>query len=92
MALGVLLAQHNAEGKECVVYYISRTLVGYELNYTPIERAYLAVILGATKLRHCMLTHKIQLIIKIDPLNYLLSKVSLTGHLAKWIMLLSEFV
>ncbi|GLJ29437.1 hypothetical protein SUGI_0580310 [Cryptomeria japonica] len=35
--LGVLLAQHNAEGKECVVYYISRTLVGYELNYTPIE-------------------------------------------------------
>lgn len=37
MNLGVLLAQHNAEGKECAVYYISRTLVGYELNYTPIE-------------------------------------------------------
>lgn len=34
---GVLLAKHNAEGKECAVDYISRTLAGYELNYTPIE-------------------------------------------------------
>lgn len=58
-ALGVLLSQHNAEGKECVVYYISITLVGYELNYTPIERACLAMILAATKMRHYMLIHKI---------------------------------
>ncbi|GLJ56018.1 hypothetical protein SUGI_1202730 [Cryptomeria japonica] len=89
--LGVLLAQHNAEGKECVVYYISRTLVGYELNYTPIERACLAIILVATKLRHYLLTHKVQLIAKIDPLKYLLNKATLTGHLAKWVMILSEF-
>lgn len=38
-----------------------------------------------------MLTHKIQLIAKIDPLKYLLSKAMLTCHLAKWVMLLSEF-
>lgn len=89
--LGVLLAQHNAEGKECAVYYISRTLVGYELNYTPIEQACLAIILAATKLRHYLLTHKVQLIAKIDPLKYLLSKAALTGRLAKWVMILSEF-
>ncbi|GLJ46597.1 hypothetical protein SUGI_0981900 [Cryptomeria japonica] len=89
--LGVLLAQHNAEGKECVVYYISRTLVGYELNYTPIERSCLAVILAATKMRHYVLTHKVQLIAKIDPLKYLLSKATLAGRLAKWVMILSEF-
>lgn len=89
--LGVLLEQHNAEGKECVLYYISRTLVGYELNFTPIERAYLVPILVATKLRHYMLTHKVQLITKINPLKYLLSKEALIGRLAKWAMILSEF-
>lgn len=89
--LGVLLAHHNAKGKECVVYYISRTLADYELNYTPIERVCLTIILVATTLRHYMLTHKVQLIAKIDPLKYLLSKAALIGRLAKWVMILSEF-
>lgn len=38
-----------------------------------------------------MLNKEIKLIAKIDPLKYLLSKASLTGHTAKWVMLLSEF-
>ena len=28
---------------------------------------------------------------KIDPLKYLLSKAAVTGRLAKWVMILSEF-
>lgn len=63
----------------------------YELNYTPIEQAYLTVILAIAKLRNYMLMHKIQLIAKIDPLKYLLNKATLTGCLAKWVMLLSGF-
>ena len=38
-----------------------------------------------------MLAHTTRLIAKIDPLKYLLSKATLTGRLAKWVMLLSEF-
>ena len=38
-----------------------------------------------------MLAHTTQLIAKIDPLKYLLSKVSLTCHIAKWVMIRSEF-
>ena len=38
-----------------------------------------------------MLGHTIHLIPKIDPLKYMLSKSALTGHLAKFFMLLSEF-
>lgn len=30
-ALATLLAQHNSEGKECLVYYISHTLLDYEV-------------------------------------------------------------
>jgi len=44
IALGALLAQQNHKGKEQAIYYISMTLVGYELQYTPIERACLAVV------------------------------------------------
>lgn len=90
-ALGALLAQQIPDGKEKAVYYISRTLVGYELNYTPIECAYLAVVFASLKLRHYMLTHKTKLIARIDPLKYLLNKATLTGRLAKWVMILSEF-
>ena len=38
-----------------------------------------------------MLGHAVHLISKIDPLKYMLSKIALIGHLAKWVMLLSEF-
>ena len=38
-----------------------------------------------------MLGHTVHLISKIDPLKYMLSKIALTGHLAKWVMLLSKF-
>ena len=38
-----------------------------------------------------MLNNKTKLIVKIDPLKYLLSKSSLIGRIEKWVMLLSEF-
>lgn len=90
-SLGSLLAQYDDQGKERVIYYINRTLIVYELNYTPIEQACLAVIFASQKLRQYMLSHKVQLIACFDPLNYLLSRVALTGRLSKWVMILSEF-
>ena len=91
MALGALLAQLDDVGKERAIYYISQTLVGYELNYTPIEKACLALVFATQKLQHYMLSHTVQLISKIDPLKYMLSCTVLTEGLAKWVMLLSEF-
>lgn len=38
-----------------------------------------------------MLAHPIKLVTKIDPQKYLLSKATLTGQLAKWVMILNEF-
>lgn len=37
-SLGTLLAQRNEQGKENALYYLSRTLVGAEFKYTPIEK------------------------------------------------------
>lgn len=58
-ALGALLAQEDEAGKEKDIYYISITLVKYELNYTFIERACLAMVFDSQQLFHYMLSHKI---------------------------------
>ena len=47
--LGALLAQNDEQGRERPIYYINRTLVGYELNYSLIERVCLVVIFAAQK-------------------------------------------
>ena len=49
-SLGALLAQSDETGKERAIYYISRTLVAYELNYTSIEKACLVVVISSQKL------------------------------------------
>ena len=90
-SLGALLAQSDKNGKECAIYYINRTLVVYEMNYRNIDKACLGVVFSSQKLRHYMLTHIVHLIAEIDPLKYLLSKFTLTSHLAKWMMIISKF-
>jgi hypothetical protein len=90
-ALGALLAQQDEIGKERAIYYISRTIVGYEFNYTSIEKACLATIFASQKICHYMLSHPIKLIAKIEPLKYLLAKATLIGCMAKLVMLLSKF-
>lgn len=44
-----LLAQENEKGNQNAVYYLSRTLVGAELNYSPIEQTCLALIFAVQK-------------------------------------------
>nr|AAK92670.1 putative gag-pol precursor [Oryza sativa Japonica Group] len=91
VSVGALLAQHNDEGKEVACYYLSRTMVGAERNYSPIEKLCLALIFALKKLRHYMLTHQIQLIATVDPIRYVLSQPLLAGRLGKWALLMMEF-
>ena len=90
-SLGILLAQEDNDNKERAIYYLSHMLISYEINYYIIEKACLAVVFASQKLIYYMLTHTTWLVAKIDPLKYLLSKASLTGRLAKWVMILREF-
>ena len=90
-SLGVLLAQDDETKKERVIYYISRTLVAYELNYSIIEKECLVVVFASQKLRHYMISHMVKLIAKIDPLKYLLRRTTLTRCSVKWVLILSEF-
>ena len=51
----------------------------------------MALVFAVTKLRRYMLAHKIILISRVDPLKYLMTKPMLTGRLARWAILLTEF-
>ena len=46
-SLGVLLAQLDEHEKEREIYYISHTLISYEVNYTSIKKACLAVVFAS---------------------------------------------
>ncbi|KAG9444902.1 hypothetical protein H6P81_016242 [Aristolochia fimbriata] len=90
-SVGALLAQCDENNKERSLYYLSRTLVGAELNYTPIEKTCLELIFAIQKLWHYLLEHSTNLISRTDPLKYIMSRPILFGRLAKWALLLSEF-
>ncbi|XP_059067709.1 uncharacterized protein LOC131858476 [Cryptomeria japonica] len=90
-ALVALLAQRDDEGWERVVYYISFTLIGYESQYSAMEKKYLALVFATQKMRHYILYAETQVIAKNDNLKHLFTKSDLLGRLAKWVMLLSEF-
>jgi len=82
-SLGAMLAQCNDEGKENAIYYINRTMVGAEVNYSSMEKICLALVFVVQKLRHYLLSHQITVISKANPLRYILSKSQLSRRLAK---------
>ncbi|KAA0050334.1 uncharacterized protein E6C27_scaffold88G00600 [Cucumis melo var. makuwa] len=90
-SLGALIAQENDKGKECALYYLSRTLTGAELNYSPIEKMCLALFFAIDKLRHYMQAFTIHLVAKSDPVKYILSRPVILGRLAKWAIILQQY-
>ncbi|XP_075658812.1 uncharacterized protein LOC142628645 [Castanea sativa] len=90
-SLGALMAQENKEGKERALYYLSRTLNGAELNYSPIEKMCLALFFAIDKLEHYMQAHTVRLIAKADPIKYVLSRLVVSGRIARWAVLLQKY-
>ena len=75
-SLGALLTQENHEVKEDALYYLSRTLVGAEHRYSPVEKECLAVMFVIQKLRHYMLSNTVYLISRINLLKAILEMPS----------------
>ncbi|KAA0055545.1 uncharacterized protein E6C27_scaffold222G00180 [Cucumis melo var. makuwa] len=90
-SLGTLLAHENDKGKECALYYLSRTLIRVELNYSPIEKMCLALFFAIDKLRHYMYAFTIHLVAKVDPVKYILSRPVISRRLAKWAIILQQY-
>jgi len=89
--MGCMLAQESEDKVEKDIYYLSKKMLDYETRYTPLEKACLALVWATKKLRHYLLAHSIILVSRLDPIKYLFEKLALTGRLARWLLLLSEF-
>ncbi|KAA3487233.1 RNA-directed DNA polymerase (Reverse transcriptase), Ribonuclease H [Gossypium australe] len=91
-SVGCVLGKHDESGKkERVIYYLSEKFIECETRYSPIEKLCYVLIWTTRNLRQYMLYHTNWLILKIDPLKYMLESTTLNRRMARWKILLSEF-
>jgi hypothetical protein len=79
------------DGKEKVVFYLSRRMLDTETSYHEIEKLCLCLFFTYTKLRHILLFVEIIIICRSDVIKHMLSAPVLKGRLGKWMFALSEF-
>jgi hypothetical protein len=79
------------DGKQKVVFYLSKRMLDTETRYHKIEKLCLYLFFTCTKLRHILLSAEIIVICKSDIIKHMLSAPVLKGRLGKWMFALSEF-
>ncbi|KAG8490080.1 hypothetical protein CXB51_015364 [Gossypium anomalum] len=90
--MGCMLGQHDETGrKENAIYYLSKKFTECEMRYSSIEKLCCALVWTTRRLRQYMLYHTTWLISKLDPLKYMMESTALSGRMARWQILLSEF-
>lgn len=72
--LGIMLVQKNEQANKHAIYYLSHTLVNYEIKHIYIEKVFLVVVFATKKLLYYMLNHTMYVISRVDPLKYMMSK------------------
>ena len=90
-AFGSMLEQEDDDKNERAIYYLSKRFHDYETRYTPIEKSCFVLVWAIHKLRHFVLPFQIWVVARMDPLKYLFEKLSLSGRLLRWLILLAEF-
>ncbi|XP_057449686.1 uncharacterized protein LOC130740961 [Lotus japonicus] len=80
----------EVDGEQKIVYFVSHTLQGAEIRYQKIEKAALAVLVTAIRLRPYFQSFQVK--IRTDlPLRQVLQKPYLLGRLVAWSVELSEY-
>ncbi|XP_052736650.1 uncharacterized protein LOC128197859 [Vigna angularis] len=91
-SMGCVLGQHDEAGKrEHAIYYLSKKFTDCEQRYSSLERTCCALAWAAHRLRQYMLNHSTLLMSKMDPIKFIFEKPALTGRIARWQVLLSEY-
>ncbi|GJW39358.1 reverse transcriptase domain-containing protein [Tanacetum coccineum] len=70
-------------GKQIPVYFVSRTLRGPEVNYTPMEKLVLALLSASKRLKRYFQAHTV-VVITNQPIKQLLSSSEISGRMLKW--------
>lgn len=87
-----MLGQEDETGrKELTIYHLSNKFNDCETRYSLLEKTCCAFTWATRRLKQYMLTHITWIISKMDPIKYIFEKLALTGRIACWQMLLSEY-
>ncbi|GJR75374.1 reverse transcriptase domain-containing protein [Tanacetum coccineum] len=73
----------DQEGKQIPVYFVSRTLRGPEVNYTPMEKLVLALLSASKRLKRYFQAHTV-VVITDQPIKQLLLSSEIFGRMLKW--------
>ena len=79
------------EGKERVIFYLTRRLLDPEIRYSSIEKLCLCLYFSCTKLQHYLLSAECTVVSTANVIKHMLSIPILNGRVGKWILALSEF-
>ena len=91
-SMGCMLGQQDGTGKkEQAIYYLSKKFTEPETRYMLVEKTCCALAWASKKLRQYMLYYTTWLVSRMDPIKYIFEKPALTGKIARWQVLLSEF-
>ena len=77
-AIGSMLVEKDDDKNERAVYYLSKRFHDYETRYTLIEKSRFALVW-------------IWIVARMDSLKYPFEKLTLSGRLSRWLILLVEF-
>jgi len=72
------------------IYFVSKVLQGSEVRYQTLEKAALAVVFSARRLRHYFQSFIVMVMTDL-PIHKVLQKPDVTGRMARWAVELSEF-
>uniref|UniRef100_A0A2N9F4B1 Integrase catalytic domain-containing protein n=1 Tax=Fagus sylvatica TaxID=28930 RepID=A0A2N9F4B1_FAGSY len=70
---------------------LARSSPSQKLRYLLVEKTCCALAWASKKLRQYMLYYTTWLVSRMDPIKYIFEKPALTGKIARWQVLLSEF-
>jgi hypothetical protein len=89
--IGMVLVQEDDLFSEYVIYYLSRGLIGPELNYSHIEKLALAAVHAVQRFHHYVLFRKTTIIVVVNPFQYMLTRWVIGRKISRWIVILQEF-
>ena len=73
------------------IYFVSKALQGAETWYQALEKAALAVVFSAKRLRHYLHSFTVVVITNL-PIQKVLQKPDVAGRMVRWVVELSDFV
>jgi hypothetical protein len=84
----MVLVQEDDLFSEYMIYYLSRGLVGLELNYSHIEKLTLAAVHVVQQFRHYVLFRKTTVIAVVNLVQYMLTRWVIGRKISRWIVIL----